>query len=80
MLHISFNITTSTSAGLSRPTERPLSLVPGHSTQAEPIEQPAFEVPQQSSRVRQQKQWPDNVYGDDPFVDRLTDSQWVSRS
>ena len=32
-------------AGPSRPTERPLSPVPGHSTQAEPIEQPVFEVP-----------------------------------
>ena len=31
--------------GPSRPTERPLSPVPGPSTQAEPIEQPAFEVP-----------------------------------
>ena len=30
---------------LSRPAERPLSLVPGPSTRAEPIEQPAFEVP-----------------------------------
>ena len=49
---------------------------PGHSTRAEPIEQPAFEVPRQSSRVQQQRQWPDNVYGDDPFVDCLTDIQW----
>ena len=32
-------------AGLSRPAEWPLSPVPGHSTRAEPIEQPAFEVP-----------------------------------
>ena len=31
--------------GLSRLAEQPLSPVPGHSTQAEPIEQPAFEVP-----------------------------------
>ena len=60
--------------GPSRPAERPLSLVPGPSTRAEPIEQPAFEVLQRSSRVRQQRQRPDNVYGDDPFVDRLTDS------
>ena len=29
----------------SRPTERPLSPVPGPNTRAEPIEQPAFEVP-----------------------------------
>ena len=56
-------------AGPSIPTERPLGLVPGPSTQTEPIEQPAFEVPRRSSRVRQQRQWPDNVYGDDPFVD-----------
>ena len=60
----------------SRPTERPLSPVPGPSTRAEPIEQPAFEVPQWFSRVQQQRQQPDNVYVDDPFVDRLTDSQW----
>ena len=60
----------------SRPTERPLSPTPGPSTRAEPIEQPAFEVPRWSSRVQQQRQWPDNVYGDDPFVDHLTDSQW----
>ena len=59
-----------------RPTEWPLSLVPGLRTQAEPIEQPTFEGPRRSSRVRQQRQQPDNVYGDDPFVDRLTDSQW----
>ena len=63
-------------AGPSRPTEQPLGPVPGHSTRTEPIEQPAFEVPQRSSRVQQQRQWPDNVYGDDPFVDRLTDIQW----
>ena len=29
----------------SRPAERPLSPVPGSSTRAEPIEQPAFKVP-----------------------------------
>ena len=62
--------------GPSRPAERPLSPVPGPSTQAGPIEQPAFEVPRRSSRVQQQRQQPDNVYGDDPFVDHLTDSQW----
>ena len=62
--------------GPSRPAEQPLSPVPGPSTWAEPIEQPAFEVPRWSSRIRQQRQQPDNVYGDDPFVDRLTDSQW----
>ena len=61
--------------GPSRPTEWPLSPAPGHSTQTEPIEQPAFEGPRRSSRVRQQRQRPDNVYGDDPFVDHLTDSQ-----
>ena len=60
----------------SRPTEWPLSPVPGPITQAEPIEQPAFKVPRWSSRVQQQRQHPDNVYGDDPFVDRLTDRQW----
>ena len=49
---------------------------PGPSTQAEPIDQPAFEGPQWFSRVWQQRQWPDNVYDDDPFIDRLTDSQW----
>ena len=38
-------------AGSSRPTEWPLSLVPGPSTRAEPIEKPAFEVPRRSSRV-----------------------------
>ena len=59
-----------------RLTERPLSPVPGPSTQAEPIEQPTFEGPRWSSRVRQQRQRPDNVYGDDPFINRLTDSQW----
>ena len=32
-------------SGPSRPAERQLSPVPGPSTQAEPIEQPAFEVP-----------------------------------
>ena len=58
-----------------RPAEWPLSPVPGPSTRAEPIEQPAFEVPRRSSRVQQQRQRPDNVYGDDPFVDHLTDSQ-----
>ena len=62
--------------GLSIPTEQPLGLVPGSSTQAEPIEQPVFEVPQRSDRVRQPRQRPDNVYGDDPFVDHLTDIQW----
>ena len=61
---------------MSRPAERPLSPIPGPSTRAEPIEQPTFEGPRRSSRVRQQIQRPDNVYGDDPFVDRLTDSQW----
>ena len=63
-------------AGPSIPAERPLSLVPGPSTLTEPIKQPVFEGPQWSGRVRQQRQQPDNVYGDDPFVDRLTDSQW----
>ena len=63
-------------AGPSIPTEQPLSPVPGPSTQTEPIEQPAFEGPRQSSRVQQQRQQPDNVYGNDPFIDRLTDSQW----
>ena len=56
--------------------ERPLYENPGPSTRAEPIEQPAFEGPRWSSRVRQQRQRPDNVYGDDPFIDHLTDSQW----
>ena len=32
-------------SSLSRPAERPLSPVPGPNTRAEPIEQPAFEVP-----------------------------------
>ena len=63
-------------AGPSIPAERPLSPVPGPSTQTEPIEQPAFKGPRRSSRVRQQRQRPDNVYGDDPFVDCLTDIQW----
>ena len=60
-------------AGPSRPTARPLSPVPRPSTRTEPIEQPAFEGPGQSSRVRQQRQRPDNVYGDDPFVDHLVE-------
>ena len=63
-------------AGLSIPAERPLSPVPGPSTQTEPIEQPAFEGPRWSGRVRQLRQQPENVYGNDPFVDRLTESQW----
>ena len=62
--------------GQFRPAERPLSPVPGPSTRTEPIEQPTFEGPRQSSRVQQQRQQPDNVYGDDPFIDHLTDSQW----
>ena len=61
---------------MSRPAEWPLSPIPGPSTRAEPIEQPTFEGPHWSSRVQQQIQRPDNVYGDDPFVDCLTDSQW----
>ena len=28
------------------------------------------------SRVQQPRQQPENVYGDDPFIDRLTESQW----
>ena len=52
-------------SGPSREVERPLDEYPGSSTRAEPIEQPAFEGPQWSSRVRQQRQQPDNVYGDD---------------
>ena len=56
--------------------EQPLHGNPGPSTRSEPIEQPAFEGPRRSSRVQQQRQRPDNVYGDDPFVDHLTDSQW----
>ena len=55
---------------------RPPDESPGPSTRTEPIERPTFEGPHQSSRVQQQVQQPDNVYGDDPFVDRLTDSQW----
>ena len=62
-------------AGLSIPTEQPLSSVPGPSTQTEPIEQPVFEGPQQSGRVRQPRQQPENVYGDDPSIDCLTESQ-----
>ena len=42
---------------------------------AGPIE-PVFEGPHQSDRVWQQQQRPDNVYGNDLFVDHLTDSQW----
>ena len=61
---------------LSIPAEWPLGPVPGPSTRTEPIEQPVFEEPQQSGRVRQQRQQPENVYGDNPFVDRLTESQW----
>ena len=63
-------------AGPSIPTERPLSLVPGPSTWTEPIEQPVFEGPRQSGRVWQPRQQPENVYGDDPFIDCLTESQW----
>ena len=33
-------------------------------------------MPRRSRRVRQQRQQPDNVYGDDPFIYRLTDIQW----
>ena len=43
---------------------------------ADPIEQPVFEGPCWSNRVQQQQQRPDNVYGNDPFIDCLTDSQW----
>ena len=63
-------------AGPSIPTEQPLSPVPGPSAWADPIEQPVFEGPQWSGRVRQLRQQPENVYGDDPFVDCLTESQW----
>ena len=62
--------------GPSIPTKQPLNPVPGPSTQTELIERPVFEVPRWSDRARQPRQQPDNVYGDDPFVDRLTDIQW----
>ena len=39
-------------------TEWPLSPVPGPSTRAEPIEQPVFDGPQWSGRVRQLRQQP----------------------
>ena len=60
----------------SIPAERPPSPVPGPSAWTDLPEQPVFEGPQRSSRVQQQRQRPDNVYGDDPFVDHLTESQW----
>ena len=62
-------------AGLSIPAERPLSPVPGPSTRTEPIEQPVFEGPRWPGRVWQPRQQPENVYGDDPFIDCLTESQ-----
>ena len=54
-------------SGLSGIMERPLYENPGPSTQAEPIESTATEGPHQSSRIQQQIQRPDNVYGSDPF-------------
>ena len=49
----------------------PIEVAPG------PIEQPVFnEGPPWSDRAWQQQQWPDNVYGNDLFVDFLTDGQW----
>ena len=63
-------------AGSSIPAEWPLGPVPGPSTWTEPMEQPVFEGPRRLGRVQQPRQQPENVYGDDPFVDRLTESQW----
>ena len=57
-------------------TEQPVPQPSPPWVPAGPIEQPVFEGPRWSDRVWQQQQWPDNVYGDDPFIDRLTEHQW----
>ena len=57
---------------MEQPVPQPLS----SGLLAGPLEQPVFEEPRQSNRLRQQRQWPDNVYGDNPFIDCLTECQW----